>query len=103
MSMLLSMLQAAGGNAKQIAKDRADQVAKHKVTMEARSKRLWGALFAGFGGRASTNQIAGKMGRAAASILKAMYGLEEKGWVKRAGFVEKVGPGKAQIIWEWLL
>jgi hypothetical protein len=103
MSMLLSMLQAAGGNAKQLAKDHAERAAKHKVSMEARSKRLWGNTFAEFGGRASTNQLAGVKGRAAASILKAMHGLEAKGWVKRAGFVEKIGPGKAQIIWEWLL
>jgi len=101
--MLLTMLQAAGGNAKQLAKDHAVRVEKHKVAMEARSKRLWGKTFAEFGGRASTNQIAGHKGRAAASIIKAMHGLEEKGWVKRAGFVEKTGPGKAQIIWEWLL
>jgi hypothetical protein len=102
-STLLSMLQAASGNAKQLAKDQAVRAEKHRVAMEARSKRLWGNTFATFGGRASTNQLAGYKGRAAASILKAMYGLEEKGWVRRAGFVEKIGPGKAQIIWEWLL
>jgi hypothetical protein len=103
MSTLLSMLQAASGNAKQLAKDHAARAEKHRITMEARSKRLWGNTFAEFKGRASTNQLAGHKGRAAASILKAMYGLEEKGWVKRAGFVEKTGPGKSQIIWEWLL
>ncbi len=101
--MLLTMLQAAGGNAKQLAKDHAERAAKHKVSMEARSKRVWGAAFAEFGGRASTNQLAGIKGRSACSILKAMHGLEKKGWVTRAGVVLKSGPGKAQIIWEWLL
>lgn len=103
MSMLLSMLQAASGETRRIGYDRAAAAAKHKVSMEARSKRVWGAVFAAYGGRASTNVLAGHKGRSAPSILKSMYDLEKKGWVIRAGTVLKPGPGHSQIIWEWVL
>lgn len=103
MSYLASMLQAASTNAAKLSYDKELKVARHKASMEARSKKVWGAVFAEFGGKASTNQLAGHKGRAAASILSSMYDLEAKGWVRRAGTVLKSGPGYPQIIWEWLL
>lgn len=103
MSYLLSMLQVAGNNSARLAYDNAAKVAKHKAAMEARSKRVWGAVFGTFDNKASTNQLAGHMDRSAPSVLKAMHNMEAKGWVRRAGTILKTGPGKAQIIWEWLL
>ena len=104
MSYLASMLQAASTNAAQLSYDKATKVAKHKASMEARSKRVWGDAFAAFGGKAHTNQLAGHKGRSAPSILGSMYDLEEKGWVRRAGTILKSGrPGNNIILWEWLL
>ena len=103
MSYLASMLQAASGNAARLSDDKATKVAKHKASMEARSKRVWGDAFAALGGKATTNQLAGHMDRSAPSVLTAMHNMEAKGWVRRAGTILKTGPGKAQIIWEWLL
>ena len=52
MSYLLSMLQAAGNNSAHLAYDNAAKVAKHKAAMEARSKRVWGAVFGTFDNKA---------------------------------------------------
>lgn len=104
MSYLASMLQAASTNAARLSYDKARKVARHKASMEARSKRVWGEVFAALGGKATTNQLAGHKGRSAPSILGSMYDLEEKGWVRRAGTVLKSGrPGNNIIVWEWLL
>lgn len=97
---LFAMLQSANGHA---ARQRADGRAKRRATLTAKKRAKWGAAFAAHGGRAGTNALAGHMGRAAASILKSMYELEELGWVRRAGTILKSGrPGNNQIVWEWV-
>lgn len=103
MSYLVSMLKAASNRE---ARDRsAFEIgrAKRRATLEQKKRDKWGSAFKEHGGKAGTNALAAHIGRASASILKSMYELEELGWVRRAGTILKSGPGKSQIIWEWVL
>ena len=103
-----TMLQAAAGMAAPLPPrkkrniDEAARVAKQRATFAAKKKAKWSALFASFGGKASTNALAAHLGRSAPSILKSMHDCEGFGWVTRAGTVLKTGPGQPQIIWEWV-
>lgn len=98
---LFSMLQAASGGSRQapaVKRDRTKQIA----TMAKKRLAKWRGIFAEYGGRAGTNTLAGHLGRVNPSILSTMYDLEQQGLVRRAGYVLKSGPGKSQIIWEWI-
>ena len=97
---LFAMLQTATGSrhAPVVKRDRT----KQKATMAKKRLAKWGGIFAEYGGRAGTNILAGHLGRGGPSILRSMYDLEEQGLVRRAGYVLKSGPGKSQIIWEWI-
>lgn len=101
---LFSMLQAASPSPHTRSTNRGSPPAmvKRRAVMKAKRIAKWRDIFAVFGGRAGTNALAGHLGRANASILKSMYDLEAEGLVRRAGVVLKAGPGKNQLIWEWV-
>lgn len=97
---LFGMLQSACAN---LARDKAAQENGRSATFERKKRAKWAAVFEVFAGKASTNELAGYMGRAPSSIIKTMHGLEKQEWVIRADTLPKSGgPGHSQIIWEWV-
>lgn len=103
MSTLFAQLTAAAKPRPPMVKSvTREAVEKRKVTVRAKLKANWSAVFAKLRNRAGTTEIAAQIGRSSMSVHWSLSKMVEYGWVKRDGSIPHPMNGRDQTIWKWV-